>query len=84
MQVKEAVQRASKYVPDIFDSATGRELRLEGVEKTDDSRFWTVAFSYSLGDEGFDALSRDYKIIKLRDSTGELIGARNGVVLGEM
>ena len=84
MQIKEAVQQASKYLPDVFDSAAGRELRLEGVEKTDDSRFWTIAFSYTLGDSGFDALSRDYKTVKLRDSDGELIGARNGVLLGEM
>jgi hypothetical protein len=84
MQVKEAVQQASKYLPDVFDAAAGRELQLEGVEKTDDSRFWTVAFSYSLGDEGTARLSRDYKTIKLLDSTGEFIGARNGVLLGDM
>ncbi len=84
MQIKEAVQQASKYLPDVFDSATGRELRLEGIEKTEDSKFWTVAFSYSLGDKGFESLSRDYKTVKLRDSDGELIGARNGVLLGEM
>jgi hypothetical protein len=84
MQIKEAVQQASKYLPDVFDSAAGRELRLEGIEKTEDSRFWTVAFSYALGDSGFEAMSRDYKTVKLRDSNGELIGVRNGVLLGQM
>jgi len=84
VQVKEAVQQASKYLPDVFDSAAGRELRLEGVEKTEDSRFWTIAFSYSPGDSGFDALSRDYITVKLRDLDGEFIGARNGVLLGAM
>jgi hypothetical protein len=84
MKVKEAVQQASRYLPDVFASAAGRELQLEGVEKTDDSRFWTITFSYTTGDSGLAAISRDYKTVKLRDSDGELMGARNGMLLGEM
>ena len=81
MQVKEAVQAASKYLPEVFDTAAGRELRLEGVERTDDGRFWSVTFSYPNGDEGLAALARSYKTVKLRDHNGEFIGARNGMVL---
>ena len=83
MQVKEAVQKASEYLPEVFETAADKELLLEGVEKTEDSRFWTVAFSYRAGDEGLAMLSRAYKTIKLRDSNGEFVGARNGVILGE-
>ncbi len=84
MQIKEAVQQASKYLPDVFESAAGRELRLEGVEKTDDGRFWKITFSYSAPDSGFEALDRDYKTVKLRDSDGELMGVQNGMLLTAM
>ena len=47
MQVKEAVQRASKYLPEVFETSADKELRLEGVEKSDDGRFWKVTFSYT-------------------------------------
>jgi hypothetical protein len=78
------VQQASRYLPEVFESASGRELRLEGVEKTDDSRFWKITFSYSLTDSGFEADSRDYKTVKLRDSDGELMGVQNGMLLTTM
>jgi hypothetical protein len=84
MQIKEAVQQASKYIPDVFEAAAGRDLRLEGVEKTDDSRFWKITFSYTLGDSGVEALSRDYKTVKLRDSDGELMGVQNGMLLSNI
>jgi len=90
MQVKEAVEKASTYLPEIFDSAQGKELRLEGVEKSDDGLFWKVTFSYS-GDS-FDAEGRttvmgrmrEYKTVKLRNDSGEFIGAQNGVLLGQL
>ena len=82
MDVKEAVQRASKYLPEVFDAAQGRELRLEGVEKSDDERFWNVTFSYAtrtrLEESDF---FRDFKTVRLRDADGEFMGARNGMVL---
>ena len=70
----------------MFDSAVGNELRLEGIEKSDDGRFWKVTLSYDSGKSnlGLLSLSRDYKTVKLRDDTGELIGAQNGVLLGQM
>jgi hypothetical protein len=84
MEIKEAVQRASKYLPEVFEAAAGRELRLEGVEKTDDSRFWKITFSYASGDSGLAAIDRDYKTVKLRDSDGELMGVQNGMLLTTM
>ena len=76
------MQQASRYLPEIFETAAGHELRLEGVEKSDDDRFWSVTFSYSTktlseGNEFF----RDFKTIRLRDADGEFVGARDGMVL---
>ena len=45
VQVREAVQKAQTYLPDIFKSAEGKEVRLEGVELSDDSKFWTITFT---------------------------------------
>lgn len=83
MQVKEAVQRASQLLPEVFLAAAQQELRLEGVEKTDDGRFWKVTLSYPDG-SGWGSLSRDYKTVKLRDSDGELMGAQDGMLLSAL
>jgi hypothetical protein len=81
VQVKEAVQRAKQYLPEIFESAAGRELNLEGVELTNDSKFWTVTFSYTPPRERF--AGRDYKTVKLRADDGEFFGARDGLTYSE-
>ena len=83
MQVKEAVEKASSYLPEIFDSAQGKELRLEGVEKTEDGRFWKMTFSYSPGNP-LEGRMREYKTVELRDDSGEFIGAQNGVLLAQL
>ena len=85
MQVKEAVEKASTYLPEIFDSAQGKELRLEGVEKTDDGLFWKVTFSYD-PETRMSLLQglREYKTVKLRDDSGDFVGAQNGVLLGQL
>ena len=70
--VKEAVKKAESYLPEIFEGAAGQDLLLEGVELTDDSKFWTVTFSYG------SALDRDYKTVRLRADDGGFVGARNG------
>ncbi len=81
VEVKEAVQKAQTYLPEVFQSAKGKEMRLEGVELTDDAKFWTVTFSYIensvaaiLGGGG-----REYKTVKLRARDGMFFGARNGL-----
>ena len=81
VQVKEAVQRAQAYLPDIFQSAEGQDLRLEGVELSDDSRFWMVTFSYAEPGGLLGRIGRDYKTVKLRAEDGELFGARNGLAI---
>lgn len=85
MHVKEAVEKAGGYLPEIFASAEGKELRLEGVEKTEDGHFWRVTFSYdSSSTSGGISIGREYKTVKLRDDGGEFIGAQNGVLLAQL
>ena len=83
MQVKEAVEKAAVYLPEIFESAQDKELRLEGVEKSEDRQFWKVTFSYSPGSP-LEGRMREYKTVKLRDDSGEFIGAQNGVLLAQL
>lgn len=78
MQVKEVVQKAKQYLPEVFESAAGQELRLEGVEKTGDGAAWKITFSFR------EDLGRDYKTVLLRNSDGEFLGARNGVLLDQI
>ncbi len=78
VQVKEAVQRAQGYLPDIFESAEGKEMRLEGVELSDDMKFWIITFSYMPSFTGVTGGLREYKTVKLRAEDGEFFGARNG------
>lgn len=84
MQVKEAVEKARQYLPEIFDSAQDKELRLEGVEKSEDGHFWRVTFSYDPLDGSILKSFREYKTVKLRDDSGEFIGAQNGVLLAQL
>jgi hypothetical protein len=81
LQVKQAVERAKEYLPDIFETAAGRELNLEGVELTSDSKFWTVTFSYVPPRERY--AGRDYKTLKLRAEDGEFFGARDGLTYSD-
>jgi hypothetical protein len=77
VKVKEAVQRAQTYLPELFQTNSAEDLRLEAVELSDDSRFWSVTFSYRQPDGMLGRIDRDYKTIKLRSEDGEFIGARN-------
>ena len=79
VQLREAVQKAQTYLPDIFPTAEGKEMRLEGVELSDDSKFWIVTFSYD-PTRPVDIVrsQREYKTVKLRAEDGEFFGARNG------
>jgi hypothetical protein len=90
VQVREAVQKAQTYLPDIFPTAEGKQMRLEGVVLSDDAKFWTVTFSYELtqGEQMIRSLNdlspreyshREYKTVKLRAEDGEFVGASNGL-----
>lgn len=77
LKVREAIERAQNYLPEVFRDAAGQQLRLEGVELTDDTKFWTITFSYQ--EPSNSAYGRDYKTVKLRSKDGEFFGARNGL-----
>ena len=78
MRVKEVVLAAQQGLLEVFPEADGCALRLEGVEKSDDSRFWQVTFSYVGPDESPLLPYRAYRTVKLRNEDGEFMGARNG------
>ena len=78
VQLSEAVKKAQTYRPDIFPTAEGKEMRLEGVELSDDSKFWTITFSYDESGGLLGRIGREYKTVKLRAEDGEFFGARNG------
>lgn len=81
VQVQEAVQKAQTYLLDIFQSAKDKQVRLEGVELSDDFKFWFISFSYiQSGQEGVLGSMREYKTVKLRAEDGEFLGARNGLL----
>ncbi len=81
VQVKDAVQKAQTYLPDIFQSAKGKDVRLEGVELSDDAKFWVITFSYMQSSlVGALGGMREYKTVKLRAEDGEFLGARNGLL----
>ena len=81
VQVREAVQKAQRYLPDVFPTAKGTEMRLEGVELSDDAKFWIVTFSYVPTGSVAAVIAniREYKTVKLRAVDGKFYGARNGL-----
>jgi hypothetical protein len=81
MQVKEAVEKASGHLAEVFPDSSGCVLRLEGAEKTDDEKYWFVTFSYPRQEGRVEPFYREYRTVKLRNSDGELMGARNGTFL---
>jgi hypothetical protein len=78
MLIKEAIYAAQAGLVEVFPETEEKELRLEGVEKSDDDRYWQVTFSYSTSADKADPLARTYKTVKLRNQDGELMGARTG------
>lgn len=81
MQVREAVERASRLVAEVFPDASDSVLCLEDAEKTEDEKHWYVTFSYPRQEGETEPFYREYRTIKLRSADGELMGARNGTFL---
>jgi hypothetical protein len=81
LHVKEAVQKAQAYLPEVFGDAPKKDLLLEGVELTDDRKFWKITFSFSSKRQNdIYRNMREYRTIKLRAKDGEFYGARNGAL----
>ncbi len=85
LQFKEAIRKAQSYVTDVFESAAGKEMRLEGAELSDDTKFWTITFSYIDPESFTDGMPewklRAYKSVKLRAEDGEFFGGPQWVAV---
>ncbi len=81
VQVAEAVQRSRTYLGEVFPSLKDQALQLEGVELSDDGKFWYVTFSYAESQLGGARVPTfpAYKTIKVRAEDGQFYGARNGL-----
>jgi len=84
MPLKEAVQKSKTYLSEVFPISFVQDFQLEGVELSDDERYWEVTFSYwsresSQADkvDFSNPLYKTYKTVKLRASDGLLFGVKN-------
>jgi len=72
VQLQEAVVASRKFLLDVFEAETLQAaITLEGVEPTEDMKFWLVTFSYWSG------TTKKYKTVKLRVSDGIPFGVKN-------
>jgi hypothetical protein len=72
VQLQEAVTQSRKFLQEVFDGEIyGTGVTLEGVELTEDMKFWLVTFSYRLG------TVKTYKTVKLRAEDGFPFGIKN-------
>ena len=87
MNVKEAVIRAKTYVSELFEEESPRNLGLEEVGLDRSTNEWIVTVGFSRPwDEPKGALAalanspitrRVYKVVRISDSTGEIISVKN-------
>lgn len=87
VQLKEAVQQSKSYLSEIFPINYVKDFQLEGVELSDDEKYWQVTFSYWGAEEpspeklNFETpLFKTYKTVKVRASDGVLFGVKNGLL----
>jgi len=87
VQLKDAVSRARAYLTDFFSMNSVKELQLEGVELSEDEKYWLVTFSYFGPEELSDAepsfgkpFYKTYKSVKIKASDGSLVGLKNGLL----
>ena len=80
MKVNEAVQEATKQLAEVFPDSNGPELRLEGVQRTEDEKYWQIMFSYPEKEGRTEPFYRNYRTVKLRDADGAFMAAVNGLL----
>jgi hypothetical protein len=78
IDVTQAVRTAKEYVAGLFSSENISDIRLEGVELSDDEKFWHVTVGFLRAKELSGGLvsalhrERDYKQVKINAETGEV------------
>ncbi|MDQ2925159.1 MAG: hypothetical protein M3R43_06335 [Acidobacteriota bacterium] len=75
IDVKQAIQKAEQFLPEIFPVPKDVDLLLEGVELTDGGDVWTITLSFKEGTFG-----RAYRTVRIRGTDGQFVGARNGML----
>ena len=81
LTVKEAVNRAFKFIHEAYADKTLHQLELEEVELSEDENHWFVTLGFSTPSSSRDAIEtlvgtprseRKYKIFKINAETGEI------------
>lgn len=70
LELQQAVSNSKKYLVEVFDEARTNGVTLEGVELSEDMKFWLVTFSYWI------LTTKKYKTVKLRADDGIVLGIR--------
>jgi len=85
MELKEAINTAKNYAADLYRDEGGTNFGLEEVRKTGDvwevtigfSRPWDMVVSGVGVVTGLPHYSREYKVLRLRADTGQVIEMTN-------
>ena len=80
MTIQEAVETATRHLAEVFPESAHCVLRVEGLERSDDEKYWKVMFSYPRDQGRIEPFYRDYRTVRLRDADGAFMGARNGLL----
>ncbi len=86
INVKEAIVKAMEYFDLIYDDKEYSNLQLEEVELSDDSKYWLITLGYHVPLPakssavaralGSAIYNREYKILKVRSDTGDVISMK--------
>lgn len=86
MDVKQAVREAKNYVSDLLDDEGIQDLGLEEIEFDESDQTWNVTLGFSrrwnyvrnalTPIAGERALRRSYRLVKVRDSDGQVTSVK--------
>lgn len=75
IEAKEAIIKAKEYLANIYN-ADMNEMKLEEIEIDDSGEFWNVTISLYTSDSRHIEFRKEYKVIKIRKSNGEVLGMK--------
>jgi len=70
LELQQAVSDSRKHLVEVFEEARSNGVTLEGVELSEDMKFWLLTFSFWMGS------LKKYKTVKLRADDGIVLGIR--------
>jgi len=73
LDVKQAVEKAQRYLKTLYRNKGFLNLMLEEVELSSDDRYWLVTLGWDLDVMG---TRRTYKVFKIDAETGEVISMK--------